>query len=96
MVNHKLTTKKTKSNKKGKANTENENEIYRSFNHLSISKEEYNKLQKNYTDDQIESILNKIQNYKKNKNYTSLYLTSLEWLKKEFKPKTGNEGIKWR
>lgn len=58
-------------------------DIYRAFAHLSISIEDKDKLLEKYSIDQIDSILNDIQNYKKNKNYTSLYLTACKWLKKE-------------
>jgi hypothetical protein len=72
--------------KKGK---EKEKEvIYRSFDHLSISIAEVRVLAKDYTEKQINSILDSIENYAKNKSYTSLYLTANKWLQKEYpKPK---------
>jgi len=66
---------------------DNENEIYKKFKHLKLTNKEFNKLQeKGFTKDQIDEILLKIQNYKKNSKYESLYLTSLDWLKREYKP----------
>jgi hypothetical protein len=58
--------------------------IYLSFDHLKITESEFNKLiNANYTKEQIDYVLLKIQNYAKNKNYKSLYLTALDWLKRE-------------
>ena len=63
-------------------------EGYRKFKHLSLSLKDYNKLLENFTKKQIDTVLDKIENYSKNKNYTSLYLTSLNWLKDSHKEKS--------
>jgi uncharacterized protein YdaU (DUF1376 family) len=62
---------------------EKNNIIYRKFDHLELNLEDYEKLLLNFSKDQIDDILNRIENYKNKKKYTSLYLTALVWLKKE-------------
>lgn len=57
---------------------------YRKFKHLSISTEENNKLLNiGYTQKQIDEVYDSIENYAKNNNYVSLFLTAAKWLKKE-------------
>jgi len=74
------------------------NEQYRSFAHLSISINEFHKLELEYYKKDIDLILDDIQNYAKNKTYRSLYLTAKKWLRdipkkgQEVKPhKTGDD-----
>ena len=59
--------------------------IYRKFNHLSITDVEFDKIvELGYTINQIDETIDSIENYAKNKNYKSLYLTTRKWLKKEY------------
>lgn len=67
------------TNNKEKNNKEN---IYRSFDSLFITKDEYNKLILQYPEEEVNDILDAIENYKDNKKFKSLYLTAKKWLKK--------------
>jgi len=67
------------NNNKEKNNKEN---IYRSFDSLFLTKEEYNKLILQYPEEEVNDILDAIENYKDNKKFKSLYLTAKKWLKK--------------
>jgi hypothetical protein len=78
-----------KKNSKGKDNKVKNKEEYRSFAHLSITDTEYQKLTDlGYTEQQVNSIFDSIENYADNKKYKSLYLTARKWLEKEPKAKT--------
>ena len=79
-TNQQLTTNKKEKNNK---------EAYRNFNHLILNMEDYIKLNKTWTTEQIDRILDQIENYGGNKKYKSLYLTAKNWLAKE--PKNINE-----
>lgn len=65
-------------------------DIYRSFAHLSMSKDELNKLLTTYSQVDVDDIIDAIENYKDNKKFKSLYLTAKNWLKKN-EPKQPSE-----
>jgi hypothetical protein len=65
-------------------NVKKEN-TYRAFAHLCLSISEFEKLEKEYDKKTIDMVLDSIENFKDNKKYKSLYLTSKNWLSKEKK-----------
>jgi uncharacterized protein YdaU (DUF1376 family) len=57
---------------------------YIKFDHLELSNDEFKKLiDSGFTKAQIDETIESIQNYKKNTNYVSLYLTLKKWIKSE-------------
>jgi len=71
--------------KEGEECKETKNNIYRKFSHLSITNDEVKKLLNDYDKNVIDDVLDSIQNYSKNKNYSNLYLTAKKWLAKRNK-----------
>jgi len=76
---------KTKANENVNDNVnDNVNEkIYRKFAHLQISVDDYEKLIKEYSIEQVVEIIDQIENYKGNTKYKNLYLTAKNWLKRD-------------
>jgi len=61
-----------------------EEPVYKKFAHLSISVSENQKLlDASFTQSEIDHVLLKIENHAGNKKYKSLYLTALDWLKRD-------------
>jgi len=80
----KISTLEVRSkNKKEKKNKDKD--IYRKFDHLKITNTEFAKLNETYTKQQIDDVISRIQNHRRNTNYKSLYLTANNWLKDDIK-----------
>ncbi len=75
----------------------NNNILYRSFDHLQLTNDDFNKLIKEgFTKDEIDDILDSIEAYPKNKAYKSLVAVARKWIKKNRKqnPSSNNAGVK--
>lgn len=75
-------------------NDSDNDKVYRSFDHLSITSSEFKRLTNEYKPNLVDDILDRIENFKGNKKYKSLYLTAKNWLKKE--PQTEQQRPKMR
>jgi hypothetical protein len=69
-------------------------DIYMTVQHLSISKEDYEKLVAEFGKELVDSKIRYAENYAKLKNYKSLYLTLNNWLKSDVKKQLDNSGSK--
>lgn len=80
--------------KERKEKEERKEELYRKFKHLSLTVTDFNKLiELGYKKEDVDNVLDKIENYKNNNKYSSLYLTSKAWLKKDYKPNDNKSNI---
>lgn len=69
---------------KEKGQVQEKEKVYRAFAHLKLLEEDFEKLlDLGYEKYQIDNTLDSIENYKKNNNYKSLFLTAKKWLEKE-------------
>jgi hypothetical protein len=87
------TSEQIETKKKIKENEIENNTIVHSFLHLSINQTELDKLKEKYTEEDIFDCFDKIENYKDNKKYKSLYLTANIWLKKDYKEKSKEDDL---
>jgi len=78
--------------------TVNDKMIYKTINHLSITFSDFEKLKKEFNEKDILDCFDRIENYKENTKYTSLFLTSKQWLQKQKndneKRKNGNQNTR--
>jgi hypothetical protein len=65
------------------SDSDKDKDIYRAFAHLKLTVQDFDKLRVDYSVIQIDNVLDNIENFKSNKNYSSLFLTAKNWLKRD-------------
>ncbi len=76
---------------KGKVKDKEKDNIYIKFDHLVLSREEFGKLNQNYSKEIIDETIQDLSNYRQNTKYKSMYKTLLNWLKtRDPLPKTAH------
>lgn len=80
--NDRSTTVQRNSTEKIREDKKRVDKVYIQFNHLSLTTNEYNKLIEEWKQEDVLQVIDDIQNYNKNVNYKSLYLTARKWLRK--------------
>jgi len=87
-LNDRLTTVERNTNESEQIKIKiKKQDIYREFDHLSITLSDYQKLCSIWETEEVIQVIDSIENYKNNTKYKSLYLTARSWLKD--KPKIG-------
>jgi len=76
--------------------TDKEVNIYIQKDHLLITWDEMNKLIDEFGEVKADEMIRRVLNYRKNTKYKSLYLTALNWLKKEKEEQQPTTGEKVR
>jgi hypothetical protein len=84
-VNRVVNLAENENRNENKDSNEDKSEVYLRFDHLSITVNKYNKLCELYQKSDVDDILDRIRNYRKNTSYKDLYLTACNWLKKDGK-----------
>lgn len=72
-------------NKERRKEYSNSDEVYMQAWHLSITHDEFTKLEKEFWMEKADELISQVLNYRKNSKYKSLYLTALKWWKQEKK-----------
>lgn len=74
-----------KDNDKDIVSSINKDEVYMQAWHLSISHDEFTKLEKEFWSEKSDELVRWVLNYRKNSKYKSLYLTAQKWGRLETK-----------
>lgn len=85
-VEQNLTHVEQGKERKGKETKENNtitDDVYMQAWHLSITHDEFSKLEKEYGAEKADEVVQGILNYRKNTKYKSLYLTAIKWIKRD-------------
>ena len=79
--NNKVKEKKEKESKRKEIKVKEIKDVYRTIQHLALTVDDYSKLRENFSEQDIEDILDEMENWTKLKTKRSAYLTANNWLK---------------